>query len=419
MALPPSPPGLDLTENKVADINGTLVGIFSLATVTVALRMFSRRLNRNPIWAEDWFAIVGWVSSSGEIGRAAGQSAAMLTLTTDGTGLVPNGTGRHVWAAPPIAVKAWAIGLFISEICYTITIASIKWSTLCFYWRIFNTRTSIRIPIWTLASIVGMWATAVILVTILQCTPIRAFWQRYDPFNPMSPDEFFCGVQLNPFFNGNSIPNIITDGLIVLLPLPYVWQLQLRRPQRIAVAGIFALGAFVTTVSIIRLRLITAVDLLSADITWNFNDTIIWTNIETNTAIICACLPALKPLLNLALKGTLKSSSNDPSKSAGYGYNNNNKSGSKSHTTAATGTFSSARATRAPKIGVHISKGSLVSDDDDRPFARLDESDSHDMELRSMDRNLSPKSGGITVTREFGIGDRADSRMDRHGDNNV
>ncbi|KAK7976654.1 hypothetical protein PG989_015117 [Apiospora arundinis] len=342
--------------------------------------MFSRRLNCNPIWAEDWLAIVGWM--------AQGVHCLVSVLY-----MVPNGTGRHVWAAPPIAVKAWAIGLFISEICYTITIASIKWSTLCFYWRIFNTRTSIRIPIWTLASIVGMWATAVILVTILQCIPIQAFWQRYDPFNPMSPDEFFCGVQLNPFFNGNSIPNIITDGLIVLLPLPYVWQLQLRRPQRIAVAGIFALGAFVTTVSIIRLRLITAVDLLSADITWNFNDTIIWTNIETNTAIICACLPALKPLLNLALKGTLKSSSNDPSKSAGYGHSNH-KSGSKSHTTATTGTFSSARATRAPKIGVHISKGSLVSDDDDRPFARLDESDSHDMELRSMDRNLSPKSGG-------------------------
>ncbi|KAK6855205.1 hypothetical protein PG995_008737 [Apiospora arundinis] len=343
MALPPPPPGLDLTENKVADINGTLVGMFSLATVTVALRMFSRRLNCNPIWAEDWLAIVGWM--------AQGVHCLVSVLY-----MVPNGTGRHVWAAPPIAVKAWAIGLFISEICYTITIASIKWSTLCFYWRIFNTRTSIRIPIWTLASIVGMWATAVILVTILQCIPIQAFWQRYDPFNPISPDEFFCGVQLNPFFNGNSIPNIITDGLIVLLPLPYVWQLQLRRPQRIAVAGIFALGAFVTTVSIIRLRLITAVDLLSADITWNFNDTIIWTNIETNTAIICACLPALKPLLNLALKGTLKSSSNDPSKSAGYGHSNH-KSGSKSHTTATTGTFSSARATRAPKIGVHISKG--------------------------------------------------------------
>ena len=59
----------------------------------------------------------------------------------------------------------------------------------------------------------------------------------------MDPETFFCGVELSPFFNGNSIPNIITDGFMVMLPLPYVWQLQLRRSQKIAVGGIFALGA--------------------------------------------------------------------------------------------------------------------------------------------------------------------------------
>ena len=49
MALPPPPPGLDLTENKVSEINGTLIGMFSLATVTIVLRMFSRRIKGNPI----------------------------------------------------------------------------------------------------------------------------------------------------------------------------------------------------------------------------------------------------------------------------------------------------------------------------------------------------------------------------------
>lgn len=196
----------------------------------------------------------------------------------------------------------------------------------------------------------------------------------------------------------------------------------------------------VTIVSIVRLKLILNVDLLSADITWNFNDTIIWTNIETNTAIICgmylenpicrcnlqyfllthlpACLPALKPLLTLALKGTLKSSAGGGSNTApGSGY----MKGSGVHQSKsmkgsnALGTFSGARATRAPSVGVHIAKGSLVSDDD-RPFVRLQETDGNDVELRSMDHKH--KTGGITVTREFGIGDR-DSHAERRGDNNV
>lgn len=59
----------------------------------------------------------------------------------------------------------------------------------------------------------------------------------------MNPKDFTCGVQLTAFFNGNSIPNIITDAMVVLLPLPYVWQLQLRLSQKVAVGGIFALGA--------------------------------------------------------------------------------------------------------------------------------------------------------------------------------
>lgn len=36
-----------------------------------------------------------------------------------------------------------------------------------------------------------------------------------------------------------------------------------------------------------RLNVILSVDLTSPDITWNFIDTIIWTNVEANTAIIC------------------------------------------------------------------------------------------------------------------------------------
>lgn len=49
MALPPPPPGLDLSESRTTEINGTLIGMFSLATVTISLRMFSRRLKGNPI----------------------------------------------------------------------------------------------------------------------------------------------------------------------------------------------------------------------------------------------------------------------------------------------------------------------------------------------------------------------------------
>lgn len=76
--------------------------------------------------------------------------------------MVHNGLGKHVWAAPPNATRAWALGLFIAEITYTLGLVFVKWSILAFYWRIFNARPSIRIPIWIMFFIVCSWGTAVV-----------------------------------------------------------------------------------------------------------------------------------------------------------------------------------------------------------------------------------------------------------------
>lgn len=75
--------------------------------------------------------------------------------------VVQHGLGKHIWAGPPDAGVVWAQGLFISELTYTGTICSIKFSLLCFYWRIFK-QSRIRIPIYVLAAVVSCWGIAVV-----------------------------------------------------------------------------------------------------------------------------------------------------------------------------------------------------------------------------------------------------------------
>lgn len=48
------------------------------------------------------------------------------------------------------------------------------------------------------------------------------------------------------------MPNIVTDAAILCMPIWEVWKLQLRTIQRLAVIGIFLLGAFVIVASIYR-----------------------------------------------------------------------------------------------------------------------------------------------------------------------
>ncbi|KXH51452.1 hypothetical protein CSIM01_08238 [Colletotrichum simmondsii] len=355
MASLPVPDGIDLSESRVASIIGALSCTWALAAIAVALRFLARRIQSNKLWLEDWLITVSLIAAAVHVFISIGY-------------MIPNGTGKHIWVAPASATRAWAIGLFVSEVAYTVTLSTVKWSTLALYWRIFNARKSIRYYIWAMAGIVLAWFIAVILVTIFQCLPVHAFWARYDAVNPLSSDQYTCGVDVKMFFKGNSIPNIITDALVVLLPIPYVWKLQLHKAQKFALAGIFALGTFVTVVSMARLNVILSVDLTSPDITWNFIDTIIWTNVEANTAIICACLPCLKPILNLALNGRLKSSIKRSGQNSGGQYILNDRT---KPSTANGSSYLGGSGTGAMRKGVGGGGA-----EDERPFTRLSERDS-------------------------------------------
>ena len=77
------------------------------------------------------------------------------------------------------------------------------------------------------------------LITIFQCTPVSGFWDRFSPTHPTNSK---CGVNVNQFFEGNSIPNILTDAAILILPMPFVWKLHLPRAQKMALSSIFLLG---------------------------------------------------------------------------------------------------------------------------------------------------------------------------------
>jgi hypothetical protein len=80
------------------------------------------------------------------------------------------------------------------------------------------------------------------LVTLLQCQPTYAWWARFDPDNPLPKTEYACNINPTKFFYGNAIPTIVTDILMLILPVPYIWNLKLPRQQKMAVIGVFVVG---------------------------------------------------------------------------------------------------------------------------------------------------------------------------------
>jgi len=293
--LPPPPPGTNLADNKQSMILGVNISLFCLAAVVVVLRFIARRLSKAPFWWDDYLMIPALAFAG-------------VVFFTSVCWMLPYGLGKHIWVADKDAIEVWAKALFIQELAYTLTICCVKFSLLTFYWRIFK-MSSIRIPIYIVGGIITCWGIVVIIITIFQCTPVEGFWDK--SINPT------CNVDTGKFFDGNAVPNIVTDGVVLILPIPYIWGLQLPRAQKIALTSIFFLGAFVIGISITRIVYVVSLDLHSPDVTWNFVNGQVWSGLELHIGIICACLASLRPLLTYLLTGSAFDTANRSGKASG------------------------------------------------------------------------------------------------------
>lgn len=143
----------------------------------------------------------------------------------------------------------------------------------------------------TLAGIpIGCWSLSQLLIVIFNCNPINKFW---DPTLPGT-----CIPNL-PFWYINAAGNIVTDVSIFILPLPVLKSLNLERPQKILLMAIFSLGFFTCAISIIRIHYLH----LSEDTTWDNVDSACWSITELCSAILCVCLPVLRPLVSRFMPG--------------------------------------------------------------------------------------------------------------------
>ncbi|KAL8710589.1 MAG: hypothetical protein Q9220_004813 [cf. Caloplaca sp. 1 TL-2023] len=278
--LPPSLLNVNRSENRQGEILKATVPFFVLAFVAVFLRFWSRLLKRAPIAADDYVIVFGLLCNTG--------------------GLILTCIGKHVVTVDPVNYIPLLKTFFAFEILYTCTITSAKLSILLFYRRIFETPLFRRLTT-AVGILVLAWFAAVILVSVFSCKPVNAYWDK-------SILDAKC-IDSRQFFLGNSIANILTDVFILALPVRMVWHLQVLRSQKVLLTLIFGLGGFVVIVSSARVAFIIEV---GPDITWDYVNPVLWSAFETCTAVICACLPTLKPVVQYAVTGlrSIRSSKN-------------------------------------------------------------------------------------------------------------
>lgn len=84
------------------------------------------------------------------------------------------------------------------------------------------------------------------------------------------------------------------DFVILILPIPMIWNLHRAWQDKLALNGVFALGAFVCFASIYRIVVLFWIS--PADPTFTVYQATLWTHIEPAVGLICSNLPIIRGL---------------------------------------------------------------------------------------------------------------------------
>lgn len=90
------------------------------------------------------------------------------------------------------------------------------------------------------------------------------------------------------------------DFVILILPIPMIWGLHRAWQDKLALNGVFALGAFVCFASIYRIVVLFWIS--PTDPTYTVYQATLWTHVEPSVGLICSNLPIIRglfPALNL------------------------------------------------------------------------------------------------------------------------
>lgn len=245
--------------------------LVAVTVVVVGLRVLSRILARSKLGVDDYLTIL-----------ALPQGVAMLVLQGM---LARSGLGYEYSA---ITGNWYFIETLLLpfDVLFGACVLTTKLSVLFFYRRVFTSRT-MRIATFVTLILVVLWGIGNLLQTFLVCHIIDGTWHATNPN--------FC-PDLQASFISIGLFNLITNTIIMLVPLYTVWTLQkVRISTRLGLSAVFLLNLMVTVVSVTRIALMIGVqdlnEVLSSMVIVTF-----MTVLESNLSILCNSLPMLLPL---------------------------------------------------------------------------------------------------------------------------
>ncbi|TLD18110.1 hypothetical protein PspLS_10465 [Pyricularia sp. CBS 133598] len=245
-----------------------------LALLFLLQRLYTKLFLMNTFTADDYCLVGSWALS-------------LATQIYEVYEWSQGNLGIHMWELPMPRYERFLFLVYIAPILYQLCQILAKVSLLIFYHRLSPLRGFKHAVNFTLFVVV-VYNTAITFALIFSCWPVQK------NFDLSFPQEVgVCNVNLPQVYVATCIMGIITDLMILVLPLPTVLRLQVSWAQRIGLVFMFSVGSATFVTSIVRLAILVKNN-GEADVTWTLAEASIWVGIEANLYIMCGSLPTLR-----------------------------------------------------------------------------------------------------------------------------
>lgn len=190
-----------------------------------------------------------------------------------------------------LAIPIWGLSMAFIKSSIGLTLLQIK-SDLWF-----------RIFIWFNIAIISLFGVGNLFFILLQCRPLPAAWGDFERAGP-NPQ---CAPPMAIIVASNLgvVASILTDVLLSLAPLSFLWSLKRPKRERIALGFLMSLGLFAGTCSLLKSLEIQSIsnaanlpleELPATDLGAKSVYVWIWTALEQLLGIVAACTPFCKPV---------------------------------------------------------------------------------------------------------------------------
>lgn len=143
--------------------------------------------------------------------------------------------------------------LYISTAFYTPAAFCTKVTLLLLIARVFSVHPTVATGIRIFIVLIFLAYVPIAFLKIFVCKPITAYWDDYDTdSNGMADGQNGnCRGQAT-LFMGDIMISVITDVLILLLPIPLAWRMEAPRWQKIKIVFLLGAGGAATVTTVFR-----------------------------------------------------------------------------------------------------------------------------------------------------------------------